>query len=241
MLAALLSGCAQDERLEVFAAASLRDVLTELDHERVAGGAAPLRLNFGGSGELARQILAAGRADLFLSAGALELERLVEGELVLEGSRRVLASNRLVLIAPSGAVPSDPLAALSEVRRLSIANPAYVPAGRHARAWLEQRELWERLGPRASLATDVRAALSQVESGAAPLGIVYATDAARSDRVEVVQVISDGSPVRYPAGILRESPRQALAADLLDELAGPRGRALFARHGFEPPDQAEAR
>lgn len=188
--------------LEVYAASSLRDALVRVVEAWEARGGGPVALNFGSSGGLARQILAARRADVFVSAGELEMDRVEAAGLVVEGTRRGLLVNRLVVIEPVGReslwVGEFQPAMLADVgvEYLSMGDPEYVPAGRYAREWLEREGLWEQVEGRVAPAVDVRAALAAVESGVARAGVVYATDAAISERVRVVYVVPEGGGAR---------------------------------------------
>jgi molybdate transport system substrate-binding protein len=109
-----------------------------------------------------------------------------------------------------------------------------VPAGRYARAALEHLGLWRDLEPRLARTQDVRAALALVARGEAPLGVVYATDAAVSDAVRVLATFAPEShpPITYAFAIVagRETPT---VRAVFDWIAGPEGLAVFARHGFE--------
>jgi molybdate transport system substrate-binding protein len=119
--------------------------------------------------------------------------------------------------------------------RLALADPAFVPAGRYARASLEALGVWRDVSQRLAPAQDVRAALALVARGEAPLGIVYATDAAAEPRVVVVDTFpaSTHPPIVYPLGVLREAPP---AADRFAAfLASAPARAIWRRHGFREP------
>jgi len=251
--AVLLAACGGEARaapleLAVYAAASTRDALQALapDWEREHG--VTLVLNSGSSGALARQIVAAARADVFLSADQTEMERVEAAGLVAAGTRRPLLSNRLVVVEPAGepsafVQPFSPVQlAAGGVQRIALADPGSVPAGRYARAWLEAQGLWERLSGRVLCAVDVRAALAAVESGSVQAGIVYHTDAARSRRVRVVYALSpgEGPGIVYPLAVLR-GPHEAEARAFAAFLASPRARATFEGLGFLVPPASEGR
>jgi molybdate transport system substrate-binding protein len=118
---------------------------------------------------------------------------------------------------------------------VSLANPEAVPAGRYARAWLEGQGLWACVAERVVPGSDVRAALAVVESGAAPAGVVYATDAATSRRVRVALVVprEAGPPIAYSLALLDGAVQPAAA--LYSFLKGPEAAAVFTRHGFLLP------
>ena len=222
----------------VFAAASLREALGELAElwER-EHGAAPV-LNLGGSNLLAQQLLSGARADVFLSADEGWMDAVEAAGLVAPGSRVALLANRLVVVVPASAdaVHIETVEDLAGpgVRRLALANPQAVPAGRYARAWLEQRGLWEAVRERVAPAVDVRAALAAVEAGAAQAGVVYATDAAATERARVALRVplAEGPAVVYPLAVVAEEERGAGARDFARFLQGDAAAEVFERHGF---------
>ena len=225
----------------IYAAISTRDALLAMESACEAAHGVELVFNFGSSGALARQILAGGEADLFLSADELELDLLADDGLVEEGTRRVLCSNRLVVVEPQGGVsnfvaPFDAgQLATSGVRLLSLGDPASTPVGRHAKAWLESEQAWELVAARVIPAIDARAALAAVESGGAQAGVVYRTDALRTSKVRIVHVVprEEAPPSVYPLAVLRGRANRAVSA-CADFLASEQCLAVFAAHGFEP-------
>lgn len=226
--------------LTVFAAASLKDVLTELGplFAKARGGAAPV-FSFAASSTLARQIEQGARADLFVSADEAWMRYLVDQRLVRAPVS--LLTNRLALIAPAASTvrlsigPGFALAAaLGPGGRLSIADPDSVPAGRYARAALTSLGVWAQVEGRTARAENVRAALTFVARGEAPLGITYDTDAKVDPRVRIVALFPETSHPRivYPAAVLTAS-RNPAADRLLAFLRGAEARAVFERYGFK--------
>ncbi|MGH9750985.1 MAG: molybdate ABC transporter substrate-binding protein, partial [Candidatus Polarisedimenticolia bacterium] len=203
-----VSGTGGPPEILLYAAASLRDVLRDLQPACETATGSRLVFNFGASSDLARQIVAAGRADLFFSADEGWMDEVGKAGLVTPGTRRSPLSNVLVVVIPadSGLRIGDAsdLASVA-VRRLAIANPEVVPAGRYARGWLEQAGVWSRLSDRIVPAIDVRAAMAAVESGAVEAGVVYRTDAAVSRRVRIALEVppAEGPRISYALAALR--------------------------------------
>jgi molybdate transport system substrate-binding protein len=222
----------------IYAAASLRDALEALAPACGRAAGARLAFNFAGSNDLARQIMAAGRADIFVSADEEWMDRVEVGGFVEPGSRRALLSNRLAIIARRDAdlAAGDGARALLSpaVRRLALADPDAVPAGRYARAWLQAAGVWGAVAPRVLPTLDVRAALAAVASGAAEAGVVYRTDAALSNKVRVVYEVpaDEGPRITYPLAVLRGRPHAGGARRVADCVAGPEAAAVFERFGF---------
>ena len=222
----------------VFAAASLNTVLQELMKEEGVKRGLHARFSFAGSSALARQIAEGAPADLFFSANVRWMEYLEKEGLVAEGTRVDLLGNRLVVIAPKGegfAVEArrEFDFAGSFEGRLALGDPGHVPAGIYARQALEKLGWWGALAGRLAPASDVRAALVFVERGECAAGVVYATDAAVSGKVEVVAELpmSVHGPIVYPVAVVRGRVAEEVE-QLLRFFRSPEAAAVFARHGF---------
>jgi molybdate transport system substrate-binding protein len=247
--AAVMLGCAGPGRLRaqqaapatVFAAASLTDALRALGTAWQARGNPAPRLSFAASSALARQIEQGAPADLFLSADEPWADYLQQRDLLVEASRSSPIGNALVLISPADAArpvslaPGTDLAALlGRHGRIATGDPSNVPVGRYAQAALGWMGQWEALSPRLARADNVRSALLLVERGEAPFGIVYATDAAASQRVRVVGSFPAEShpPITYPFALTRRAAGNAQAQALLGFLTGPEAMPAWQRFGF---------
>jgi molybdate transport system substrate-binding protein len=233
---------AQSAAPVVLAAASLQEALGEAADAWARQRHPRPVLSFAGSSALARQVEAGAPADLFISADEAWMDHIDQRGLLASGSRRVIAGNRLVLIAPLDSpvtlriAKGFPLARALGAGRLAMADPAAVPAGRYGRAALEALGVWAVVDPRVVRSENVRAALALVERGEAPLGIVYATDAAASRKVRVVGVFPASShpPIRYPAAQLKTAKAKDASA-FLAFLGSRQARVILARHGFSVP------
>jgi molybdate transport system substrate-binding protein len=228
--------------LVVFAAASLQDVVKDLGQLFAQDQHVELVYNFAGSNTLAQQIKAAPAADVFLSANVEWVNFLEQADRLVEGTRRNVVSNRLVLISRHDApfVITDPyqLAEL-DFSFLALANPDAVPAGRYAKAFLQSvkvgdKNLWEIVKDKIAPTADVRAALGLVESDPAIIGMVYRTDAALSSRVTVQYEVPAQlqQPIMYTAAVVKGRHDAALARRFLNFLGSPQAKAVFTTHGF---------
>ncbi|GGA69877.1 molybdate ABC transporter substrate-binding protein [Arenimonas soli] len=237
----LASGRAGDELL-VFAAASLQEAMDDAGAAWQARSGQRVRVSYAGSAALARQLERGAPVDVFVSADAAWMDYLQARGLVDPASRFDLAGNALVLVAPRdrpAAVALEPaalLAALGPRGRLVLADTGSVPAGRYARQSLRTLGLWQALHGRRAETDSVRAALSFVARGEAPLGIVYATDARVEPRVVVVARLPAGShdAVRYPVARAGMAPA-ARSAGFLAFLRGDEMRDALRARGFMVP------
>jgi len=249
MIAIALLGCAvpacahAQARADVmiYAAVSLRDALDELTQAYEKQGRGKAIVSYAASSALARQIEQGAPADLFISADRDWMDHLARRGLIRIETRIDLLSNRLVLIAPADSKaaltigPRFPLAALLGDRRLAMADPDYVPAGKYGRAALEALGVWDEVAPKVARAENVRHALAFVARAETPFGIVYRTDALADRRVRVVGEFSAGlhQPIVYPAAIAAGS-RSKIAHEYLRYLRSHAAHAVWQRHGFGP-------
>lgn len=208
------------------------DIWAKMGHPR------PI-LSFAASSALARQIIAGGPADLFISADEEWMDDVQRRGLLKFHSRATLLSNALVVIAPKDKPRTlkigraMPLAKALGNSRLAMADPDSVPAGKYGKAALTALGAWPSVANKIARAENVRAALALVERGEAPLGIVYATDARASNKVIVVGTFPAAShpPIRYPIARLARSTNPE-AEGFRRFLLSTRGKAVFARFGF---------
>lgn len=231
---------ADESGITVFAAASLTNVLGELGEAFSRQDGMPVRFSFAASSTLARQIENGAAADIFISADAQWMDYLQQRNLIRRQTRRDVAGNRLVLIAPADSrielkiAPRFGLLAALGGGRLATGDPDSVPAGRYAREALSALGLWKDLEGRLIRADSVRSALAFVDRGEAPLGIVYATDAAIDKKVRTVDVFADElhQPIVYPAALTTAA--KSGAGRFLDFIRGPNGQAALQAYGFVP-------
>lgn len=221
----------------VYAAASTTDVVTSLSKQYEARTGFKVRLSFAASGTLARQIESGSDPGIFLSADLKWADYLTSKGLAEPGSRSNLLSNRLVWIVPKGhrkpvsLLPGSDLLSSFE-GRLSIGDPASVPAGTYARESLTKLGFWDGLKDRLAPAENVRAALSAVALGETEAGIVFETDAISEPRIEAGGTFPDDShsPIVYP--ILLTQGADSNTRAFLNYLTGPEARPVFESKGF---------
>lgn len=241
--------------LIVFAAASLTEVLQALATTLPGGN--KLRFSFGSSSTLAKQIEQGAPAHVFISADDAWMDHLVARNAVDASTRVNLANNRLVVVRDgarslSAAAPLETLAELrhalrprvpagsaaekTPLTRIATGDPAHVPVGRYAQAALMQLGLWAEVGPRLVRADNVRLALSFVERGEVAAGIVYATDAAISNKVQLAArfPLSSHAPIRYPAAVVSAANAASAAAakEFLAALTSPAAQPVWRAAGF---------
>lgn len=231
-LLALIAAPSRAEEVLVFAAASLTESLQEIGKACEARTGAAVRFSFGASSDFARQIQAGAPADVFFSADTAKMDALEKAGLVRHADRREFLSNQLVVVVPgSSSLRVAGAEDLAKLPRLALADPEAVPAGIYARRWLEAEGVWIGLKPKVIPTLDVRATLAAVESGSVEAGLVYRTDAAMSNRVRVVFVVTNGPAITYSVAKLVRSKSSA-AQRFVDYAAGEQGRAVFERRGF---------
>jgi molybdate transport system substrate-binding protein len=228
-------GNTDDDVPLIFAAASVSDVLTESAkiYERETGN--QVEFSFGGSIALANQIAKLGApADGVFFVGD-KPKAILEDLSIPVPSGSIGLVNFLVVIAADGTEHVGTLSALAASdERTVIADPELAPAGQFARQALESAGVWDDIVDDLIFTVDVRAALAAVESGNAPYGIVYRTDAFGSESASILSEIFDGYPkIVYVGRALKDSAKSAEATSYFEFLASSSDvKKVFEDAGF---------
>lgn len=227
--------------ITVMAAASMTDVLKTIAAQYEQKSANRVRLSFASSGALARQIDSGASADVYVSANKKWVDYLQQHERLLDHTIVELLGNHLVLIAPK----SRPFAfAFSEGADLPAAFSGWlavgdfksVPVGMYAEEALRYYNWFDAFKSRYVLGDTTRRVLLFVEQGEVDAGIVYSTDAVRSDKVTIVAEFPEAShrPIRYYTAVCRDSEQPDIAGQFIEYLQSDSARAVFAEAGFVP-------
>lgn len=190
-------------------------------------------VNRGGSNTLVRQVLLGAQADLLLLAD----DTLAREELQPKGYElETLASNELVIVAPSGkALPTlataEPEALLAAASQLAVADPKTAPLGGYTEQALKQYQFKAKRVP----LQDAQAVLTSVALGHVDLGVVYRSDTLAEKNVQVLAAIPARlhRQIRYIAAIAPDASPQSLA--FVESLKSGVGKELLRAHGFLPP------
>ena len=221
----------------VSAAASLTDVLNDINKGYQSKSKNTVRFNYGPSSGLARQIEEGAPADIFFSADPPQMDNLDKKGRLEPGTRKNLLSNQLVIIVPTDSKlaissPKDLLKA--DIKRIALAEPTSVPVGVYSSKYLADEGLWDQLKLKVIPVQDVRATLASVESGNVEAGFVYKTDAAVSKKVKIVYEvpIDKGPKITYPVAIVKESKQKDTARDFMNYVSSPAAKDSFKKFGF---------
>jgi len=225
--------------LVVSAAASLTDVLKELSTTYAAKEpSVKLTFTFGASGALQTQIEEGAPSDIFLSAAQKQMDALDKKSLLLDGTRKNLLVNKIVLITPKGStkgIKSFDDVNTAKVAKIALGEPKAVPVGQYSEEIFTYLKCLNAVKAKAVYGSDVRQVLTWVESGDVDCGIVYATDAATSKKIDVVAEAPANShkPVVYPAAVLKSSKNTDAAKAFLDFLSTDEAKTVFVKYGFQ--------
>lgn len=229
--------------VRVFCAAGMARPMHTLAaiHERESG--VVVRINAASSGALARQILAGAEVDVYAAADPSWIDLLEQRGVAEPGARFPIAGNRLVVVSANQRPAKSDGSLASSLRaaeHVVVGDPAHVPVGRYAKDILSNMGVWQTLNDRLVRAHDVAAITRFIRSGAADLGIVYATEANAYPGLSVVGELADPStgPIRFEGVVLGKS-NGAAAGRFADLLVSSRGQAVFARAGYLLADGRE--
>jgi molybdate transport system substrate-binding protein len=230
---------AQEKSIIVFAAASMKNALDDVDAAYTKQSGTKVVASYAASSALMKQIEQGAPADVFVSADLQWMDYGSQKKLIKDDTRVNLLGNRLVLIAPKDSKLSDvtigpgfDLAKLAGDGRVTTGDVKAVPVGIYAKAALEKLGAWAAVEPKMAMTDNVRAALTLVARGEAPLGIVYETDAKVEPGVKVVGTFPEDShpPVIYP--VAETVSAKPDAAPYMTFLRLPAAKAIFESYGF---------
>jgi molybdate transport system substrate-binding protein len=236
---ALSPALAQDKSLTVFAAASMKNALDDVDNAFTARTGVKIVASYAASPALAKQIEQGAPADIFLSADTDWMDYSIGNRTINEPTRINLLGNSIVLIAPKDSrignvaiAPGFDLAKLAGDGKIATADVKSVPVGKYAKASLEKLGVWTAAAPKFAMTENVRAALALVARGETPLGIVYSTDAKVEPGVRIVGSFPADShpPIIYP--VAATTTAKAEATDYLAFLRSSAAKTIFEKYGF---------
>lgn len=230
---------AHAENVNVFAAASLKTALDDAAKVWKTRSGKDIVATYGSTAMLAKQIAEAAPADIFISADLAWMDDVAKKNLIKPDSRKNLVGNTLVLVAAKGTglkveLEKDTnLAASLGDEKLAVGDVKSVPAGKYAKAALENLGLWASVEPNLVMQENVRSALALVARGEARLGIVYGSDAVAESKVQVVANFPETShePIVYPAAIIAASTNPD-AQTFLTFLFSEEAQLIFKANGF---------
>ncbi len=237
--AAATSAFAQEKTLTVFAAASMKNALDDIDAAYATKAGVKINASYAASSALARQLEQAAPADVFLSADTDWMDYATQKKAINESTRVNLLGNKIVLIAPKDSKITSvtigqgfDLAGLAGDGRIATGDVQSVPVGKYAKAALEKLGAWDKASSKFAMAESVRAALTLVSRNEAALGIVYETDAKVDPGVKIVGTFPDGShpPIIYPVAATATAKPDTAA--YLDYLRSPAAKTIFEKYGF---------
>ena len=229
----------QEKSLTVFAAASMKNALDDVDAAYTAKTGVKITASYAASSALAKQIDQGAPADIFLSADTDWMDYATKQKTIKTETRTNLLGNSIVLIAPKDSsigkvtiAPGFDLAKLAGNGRIATGDVSSVPVGKYAKAALEKLGAWDAASPKFAMAESVRAALTLVARGEAVLGIVYATDAKVETGVKIVGTFPDDShpPIIYPVAATTSAGNGS--ADYLAFLHTQAAKTIFEKYGF---------
>src|SRR5215468_3888607 len=229
----------QDKAITIFAAASMKNALDDINAAFTKSTGIKVVASYAASSALMKQIEQGAPADVFASADLDWMDYGSQKRLINDATRVNLLGNQLVLIAPKDSKldnvtigPRFDLAKLAGDGRIVTGDVQAVPVGKYAKAALEKLGSWDAASSKFAMTENVRAALTLVARGEAPLGIVYATDAKVEPRVKIIGTFpADSHPaIIYPVAATMTSKPEA--SSYLTYLRSAAAKVIFEQYGF---------
>ena len=149
--AACSPALAQDKTITVFAAASMKNALDDIDAAYTAKTGVKVTVSYAASSALAKQIEQGAPADVFISADTDWMDYAIGKKNISEPTRVNLLGNTIVLIAPKDSKVDNvsigagfDLAKLAGDGKIATGDVKSVPVGKYAKAALEKLGSWDR-------------------------------------------------------------------------------------------------
>ncbi|MBD0306235.1 MAG: molybdate ABC transporter substrate-binding protein [Nitrospiraceae bacterium] len=233
------SALAQPEALTIAAANSVKDALRKLlplfesQHPEVK-----LRVIYGPSQSLRKQIEEGAPVDVFLPSLVEEIDQLEKKGLVIQGTKRVYAGTSLVLI--TGKTLPAPVGSIQDlrqipVRHIAIGDPKTSSVGKVAAQFLKFSKLEPTLKSQYVYGEHSRAVLDLVSKGEAEIGVVYRTDAVADKNVRILDTAPAEShtPVQYGVAAVWTARNISGAGDFIEFLLSPPVQSQLTEYGFD--------
>ena len=240
---------AETSTVTVFAAASMTETLSQIaEMYKEVDPSVELVFNFDSSGTLKTQIQEGADCDIFISAAQKQMNQLdatqPDGlDFIDHETRFNLVSNSVVLIAPEGnpkGLASFEDVGTDKVKLIALGN-SDVPVGQYSEEIFTSMGIWDELNAdgKITFGSNVKEVLAQVEEGAVDCGVVYSTDSATSEKVDVVATAPEGThkPIVYPAAVLKNAPNAEKANEFLAYLKTDVCADVFESVGFAIPEE----
>jgi molybdate transport system substrate-binding protein len=240
------SGPAAHDALIIAAASDLMPAFTLLASEFEQQTGERIVLSFGSSGLLAQQIIEGAPIDVYASADAALIDRVLSAGIGSADSRATYAYGRITLWAPGsrwgGWRSLEDLATDPTIRTIAIANPSHAPYGAIARQALQNAGQWDALESRLVLGENVADARRFAATGDADVAIVALSLALAADESEDGRWFAIDESLydllRQDLIIITEDQdRAARASDFIGFLFSESGRSIMQRYGLLLPHE----
>jgi molybdate transport system substrate-binding protein len=227
------------EPLLVSAASNLLLAFEELGQEYQQQTGTPVVFNFAASGQLAQQIEQGAPVDLFVSADVGYVKDLAAKGRAVPDSVQIYARGRLTIWTRADSkldIQTVQDLLKPEVRRIAIANPEHAPYGVVARQALQAAEVWDMIQNKLVLGENVRQTLQYAETGDVDVAIIPLSLSVTSEGHWALVPQDLHAPIDQALAVVADSPRQSVARDFAAFIAGPKGRDILSKYGYELPE-----
>lgn len=221
----------EKQEIQIAAAASLTDVTKKLESEfKKEHKNADIKYNYGGSGALRKQIESGAPVDVFMSANTKDVDALKDKNKAHDTYK--YAKNTLVLIGDKNSNYKS-VKDLKDSDKLALGEVKTVPAGKYAKQYLDNNNLFKDVESKIVYAKDVKQVLNYVEKGNAKQGFVYKTDLYKQnkkiDTVKEIQDIQLKKPITYEAGATSDNK---LAKEWMEFLKSDKAKEILKEYHF---------
>ncbi len=222
------------ESLYVAVSSSMRPPVEEIVRAFESEKGVSVKVSYGSSGSLYKQIVGGAPYQVFLSANEDYPRRLAEKGLTDKDTIRVFANGRLVVFSLERIESVS--SALLKANRIAIANPRYAPYGKAGLEFLKTAGIYEKVRGRVVYGSNVGQAFQFVVSGGADVGIVSLSLAKVYGKGYYLDLPEGSYPaIKHVVAITSEGKENELAKMFLDFLTSEKAKMILKKYGFGLP------
>ena len=260
MMCLVVAGCGsvkeEEVQVQVFVAASLKTVMTELEnaYEKENPGV-DILLSADSSGTLMTQIQEGHECDIFFSAAQKQMNTLEQDGFLVEGTRHNVVNNQVVVVKGKGVETAvTELVNIGKAESIALAAGS-VPVGKYTRqamvnlemlppaedvSAITTAEIMEALGKEISEQGNVSKVLVAVAEGACEVGTTYYSDTyGYEDKVEILEFVDYEltGDVIYPVARVNNGEaseaQTEYAEGFLEYILSENAKAVFEKYYFD--------
>jgi len=245
-----ITGCTENNssissnEITIAAASDLLPAFSEIAELYKEEQGVSITFSFGSTGQLADQIENGAPFDVFAAANVSFIDRLIQGNYVIEDSQQTYAFGRIGITSikdENHHIESLEELTSENIRFVSIANPDHAPYGLAAKQALQTAEVWEKIEGKLVLGRNITDALTQIETGNVEVGII-AMSLYKAQQEDLSFTLLDEElhePLEQSIGIVKGTDQEDASRQFINFILNGNGKKVMEKYGFVVPEGKE--